>query len=49
MGQSTATDNPESAVAIVSSITGDDLIQLLTEQSFTIAEMHKNGKSCVKQ
>jgi hypothetical protein len=32
-GLNTLTDNPESVVGVVSSITGDDLIQLLIEQS----------------
>jgi hypothetical protein len=42
-------DNPESAGGVMSSIIGDNLIQLHTEQAtFTTVKMPKNGKSRLK-
>jgi hypothetical protein len=35
-------------VEVMSSIIGDDLIQLLNSLTFTVVKMQKNGKSCLK-
>ena len=48
-GLNVVINNPESVAEVMSSIIGDDLIQLLTEHSNLYhSQMHKNGTSCLK-
>jgi hypothetical protein len=47
-GLHTVIDNPESVVEVVSSVIGDELIQLLDSLTFTIVKMHRKRKSSPK-
>jgi len=48
IGLNIVIDNPESVAEVVSSVIGDDLIQLLNSLTFTTVRMQNNGKSHLK-